>query len=304
MAFRFDKLTIKAQEAVQRAQELASEAGNPQIEAVHLLSALLDENEGIVRPVLEKVGANVGQLETIVDAELKHLPRSSGGSPPALSSQLSKVLDAAQAEADGMKDDFVSTEHLLLALAGTPSKAHEVLQLNAITKDKVLGALRAVRGSARVTDQSPEGKFQALEKYGIDLVERACAGKLDPVIGRDQEIRRVIQVLSRRTKNNPVLIGEPGVGKTAIVEGLALRIFQGDVPVSLKNRRVIALDMGLLVAGAQYRGQFEERLKAVIREVQESAGQVILFIDEMHTVVDAGKAEGAADAAQLLKPAL
>jgi len=303
MAFRFDKLTVKAQEAVQRAQELASEAGNPQMEPIHLLAALLDETEGIVRPVLEKMGANTGQLETIVDAELKHLPRSSGGSPPGIGSQLSKVLDAAQSEADGMKDDFVSTEHLLLALAGMPSKAQEVLQLNAITKDKLLGALRAVRGSARVTDQTPEVKFQALEKYGIDLVERGRQGKLDPVIGRDQEIRRVIQVLSRRTKNNPVLIGEPGVGKTAIVEGLALRIFQGDVPESLKNKRVIALDMGALVAGTKFRGESEERLKALIKEVLD-AGNIIMFIDELHTVVGAGRAEGSADAANLLKPAL
>src|SRR4051794_13562407 len=303
MAFRFDKLTIKAQEGIQRAQELASEAGNPQMEPVHLLAALLDESEGVVRPVLEKMGANLGQLGTIVDAELKHLPRSSGGSPPGIGSQLSKVLDAAQSEADGMKDDFVSTEHLLLALTGTPSKAQEVLQLNAISKDKVLGALRSVRGSARVTDQTPEGKFQALEKYGVDLVERARQGKLDPVIGRDQEIRRVIQVLSRRTKNNPVLIGEPGVGKTAIVEGLALRIFQGDVPESLKNKRVVALDMGALVAGTKFRGEFEERLKALIKEVID-AGNIIMFIDELHTVVGAGRAEGSADAANLLKPAL
>jgi ATP-dependent Clp protease ATP-binding subunit ClpB len=303
MPFRFDKLTIKAQEAVARAQELAADAGNPQIEPVQLLAALLEGDGGIVRPVLDKIGANVAQLEKIVDAEMKHLPKSSGGSPPGLSTSLSRVLDAAQTEADNMKDEFVSTEHLLLALAGTSSKAQEVLQLNAITKDKVLGALQSVRGSARVTDQSPEGKYQALEKYGVDLTERARQGKLDPVIGRDQEIRRVIQVLSRRTKNNPVLIGEPGVGKTAIVEGLANRIVQGDVPESLKNRRIVALDMGALVAGTKFRGEFEERLKALIKEVID-AGNVVLFIDELHTVVGAGAAEGGNDAANLLKPAL
>src|SRR5688572_7915515 len=304
MPFRFDKLTIKAQEAVARAQEMAAEAGNPQIEPMHLLASLLrEEGDGIVRPVLEKIGANVMQLERIVDAELKHLPKASGGSPPGLGSQLTKVLDAAQAEADNMKDEFVSTEHLLLALARIPSKVQDVLDLNAITKDKLLGALRAVRGSTRVTDQTPEGKFQALEKYGIDLTERARQGKLDPVIGRDKEIRRVIQVLSRRTKNNPVLIGEPGVGKTAIVEGLALRIAQSDVPESLKNRRVVALDMGALLAGTKFRGEFEERLKALIKEVID-AGNIILFIDELHTVVGAGRAEGGSDAANLLKPAL
>jgi ATP-dependent Clp protease ATP-binding subunit ClpB len=305
MAFRFDKLTVKSQEAVQRAQHLAVEKGHPEVDPLHLLAALLDEEDGVARPILEKVGVNLAQLRRQVQAELDRRPQVSGGSQPGANRQLMAVLEAAMQEAAAMKDEFVSVEHLLLALTKQESPARQMLQIHGVREKDILEALKSVRGSARVTDQNPEGQYQALQKYGIDLVEKAMQGKLDPVIGRDQEIRRVIQVLSRRTKNNPVLIGEPGVGKTAIVEGLAQRIVQGDVPQSLKNRRIVALDMGRLIAGAQYRGQFEERLKAVIREVQESNGQIILFIDELHTVVGAGKAEGApADAANLLKPAL
>ncbi len=303
MAFRMDKLTVKAQEAVQEAQQLAENLGHPQLLPLHLLKALLDEEGGIVRPLLDKIGVKVAQLSGILDADLKKLPKQSGGQVSAGPAMM-QVLNKASDLADQMKDQFVSTEHLLLALTQVDDQAQRVLKLNGVAESDVLNALKAVRGSQQVTDQNPEDKYQALEKYGRDLVEAARQGKIDPVIGRDTEIRRVIQVLSRRRKNNPVLIGDAGVGKTAIVEGLAHRIVLGDVPTNLKDKRVVSLDMGALIAGAKYRGEFEDRLKAVLKEVTEAEGRIILFIDELHTVVGAGSAEGAVDASNLLKPAL
>jgi len=305
MAFRFEKLTVKGQEALQHAQEIAEQHGHQQLMPLHLLKALLDEEQGIVRPLIQKIGANVGQLEAMVASEISRLPKVSGTNvQPAAAPATVKVLEKAQQLADQMKDAFVSTEHLLLALAQSGDQVQRILDLNGIREADVLSALKTVRGTQQVVDQNPEEKYQALQRYSTDLVELARQGKIDPVVGRDTEIRRVIQVLSRRRKNNPVLIGEPGVGKTAIVEGLAHRIVMGDVPQNLEDKRVVALDMGALVAGAKYRGEFEDRLKAVLREVQESQGRIILFIDELHTVVGAGAAEGAMDASNLLKPAL
>jgi len=304
MAFRFDKLTVKAQEAVAEAQSKATTYGNPELDSLHMLWGLLQDREGVPLALLKKIGANLGQIQSTVESEMNRLPKTSGGRAPGVGPALQTTFEAAAALAEGMKDEYCSTEHLLLAICKTDNKAGALLKLLGINEKDLLQGLQSVRGSARVTDQNPEGKFQALEKYGIDLVAQAAKSKLDPVIGRDNEIRRVIQVLSRRTKNNPVLIGEPGVGKTAIAEGLAARIVQGDVPQSLKNRRLVALDMGALIAGAKFRGEFEERLKAVLREVKEADGEVILFIDELHTVIGAGAAEGSSDAANLLKPEL
>ncbi len=305
MVFRPEKLTVKAQEAVQRAQSLAEEAGQRQLVPLHLLQSLIAEPEGVPRTVLQKIGVGVGALESMVTSELSRLPKSTGSNMDLTASrEMMQVFDEAQKQADAMQDEFVSTEHLFLALTRVEDVAKRVLALNGVEENDILEALKAVRGGHRVTDQHPEDKYQALERYAKDLVELARQGKIDPVIGRDAEIRRVIQVLSRRTKNNPVLIGEPGVGKTAIVEGLAHRIVLGDVPRPLRDKKVMALDMGALIAGAKYRGEFEDRLKSVLKEVEQARGEIVLFIDELHTVVGAGKADGAMDASNLLKPAL
>ena len=302
---RFDKFTVKAQEAIQTAQEIATSDSHGTLGPLHLLAGLLRDGEGgIVIPILEKAGCNAERIKSMTESELGRLPKVSGGGQLAADQALNQVMVQAKKEAETLKDQYISTEHLLLALLEVESTAKEILTVNSVKRDKIMAALQEVRGGQQVVDQNPEDKYQALERFGIDLIELARKGKLDPVIGRDDEIRRCMQVLSRRTKNNPVLIGEPGVGKTAIVEGLAQRIVNGDIPTGLKDKRVVALDMGALIAGAKYRGEFEDRLKAVLKEVTDSDGQIILFIDELHLVVGTGKAEGAVDAGNLLKPAL
>ncbi len=306
MAFNLSRFTVKAQEVVQSSLEIAQNYNNQIVEPEHILAALIQETGNIADTIIQKTGGNISRLKVKANELLENLPKvsGSGAGNQQMSSSAFKLFDIAAEEARTLKDELVSTEHILLALSSSEGKAGQLLRDNGISHEETLSALKDVRGSQRVTSQNPEDTYQALKKYGNNLNELAKAGKLDPVIGRDEEIRRVLQVLSRRTKNNPVLIGEPGVGKTAIAEGIAQRIISGDVPENLKSKTIMALDMGTLIAGTQFRGQFEERIKAVIKEVEESNGEIILFIDELHTLVGAGAVSGSMDAANILKPAL
>ena len=299
------KLTLKSQEAVQKAHDIAQGYNNQSIEPLHLLAALIQDSQGIVPGILQTIGANLSYVKVKINEELEKLPKVGGAqSGSYVSTGMSAMLEQAFREASSLKDEYVSVEHLLLSLTDQKSSAQEVLRDQGVNKDAVLRVLKDYRKNTRVTDQNPEDKYQALQRYGRVLNDAVRKGKIDPVIGREDEIRRVLQVLSRRTKNNPVLIGEPGVGKTAIVEGIAQRIVSGDVPDTLRSKTIVALDMGALVAGTQFRGQFEERLKAVIQEVSDAAGEIILFIDELHTLIGAGASQGSMDAANILKPAL